>query len=59
LKGVRANGAQTRLGPMIKFNDWSGVRTVERALDIWDRKRCVPCARRIREQIDSLGLAKV
>jgi hypothetical protein len=29
------------------------------ALELWERKRCLPCAERVREQIDSLGRAKV
>jgi tetratricopeptide (TPR) repeat protein len=33
--------------------------TLERALTVWERKRCLPCAHRVREQIDSLGRAKV
>ena len=32
---------------------------LERALAIWERKRCLPCADRVREQIDSLGQAQV
>ena len=32
---------------------------LERALALWERKRCLPCAARLREQIDSLGRAKV
>jgi hypothetical protein len=32
---------------------------LERALELWERKRCLPCADRLREQIDSLGRAKV
>ena len=32
---------------------------LERALEIWEHKRCLPCADRIREQINSLGRAKV
>jgi len=32
---------------------------LERALALWEGKRCLPCAGRIREQIDSLGPAKV
>jgi class 3 adenylate cyclase/tetratricopeptide (TPR) repeat protein len=32
---------------------------LERALELWERKRCLPCAERVREQIDSLGRAKV
>jgi class 3 adenylate cyclase/Flp pilus assembly protein TadD len=32
---------------------------LERALAIWERKGCLPCADRIRAEIDSLGLAAV
>ena len=32
---------------------------LERALAVWERKRCLPYVRRVREQIDSLGRAKV
>jgi class 3 adenylate cyclase/tetratricopeptide (TPR) repeat protein len=32
---------------------------LERALGVWERKRCLPYVRRLREQIDSLGRAKV
>jgi class 3 adenylate cyclase/tetratricopeptide (TPR) repeat protein len=32
---------------------------LERAFAVWERKRCLPYMRRIREQIDSLGRAKV
>ncbi len=32
---------------------------LERALAIWERKRCLPFASRVREQIDSLGRAQV
>jgi class 3 adenylate cyclase/tetratricopeptide (TPR) repeat protein len=32
---------------------------LELALELWERKRCLPCAERVREQIDSLGRAKV
>ena len=32
---------------------------LERALAIWERKRCLPYVSRVREQIDSLGRAKV
>ena len=28
---------------------------LERALAIWERKGCLPCAERVREQIDFLG----
>ncbi len=30
---------------------------LERALDLWKRKQCLPCAARVREQIDSLAPA--
>ena len=30
-----------------------------RALAVWERKRCLPFVRRVREQIDSLGRAQV
>jgi tetratricopeptide (TPR) repeat protein len=32
---------------------------LERALAVWERKRCLPCVVRLHEQIDSLGRAKV
>ena len=32
---------------------------LEHAVALWERKRCLPYVRRIREQIDSLGRAKV
>jgi hypothetical protein len=32
---------------------------LERALTIWERKGCLPCADRIRAQIDSLGRTAV
>ena len=32
---------------------------LERALAVWERKRCLPYVDRLREQIDSLGRAKV
>ena len=32
---------------------------LERAVAVWDRKRCLPYVVRLREQIDSLGPAKV
>ena len=32
---------------------------LERALAVWERKRCLPYVSRLREQIDSLGRAKV
>jgi hypothetical protein len=32
---------------------------LERALAIWERKGCLPCADRIRAQIDFLGRAAV
>ena len=32
---------------------------LERALEVWERKRCLPYVSRLREQIDSLGPAKV
>ena len=32
---------------------------LERSLAIWERKGCLPCAQRVREQIDSLGRAQV
>ena len=32
---------------------------LERALAVWERKRCLPYVVRLREQIDSLGRAKV
>jgi Flp pilus assembly protein TadD len=31
----------------------------QRALAVWERKRCLPFVSRVREQIDSLGRAKV
>jgi tetratricopeptide (TPR) repeat protein len=33
--------------------------TLERALAVWERKRCLPYVVRLREQIDALGPAKV
>jgi tetratricopeptide (TPR) repeat protein len=33
--------------------------SLERALVLWEWKRCLPYVRRVREQIDSLGRAKV
>ena len=33
--------------------------TLERALAHWERKRCLPCAERAREQIDSLRRLEV
>ena len=32
---------------------------LKRALTVWERKRCVPYVRRVREQIESLGRAQV
>ena len=32
---------------------------LERALAIWARKGCLPCAQRVRDRIDSLGPAQV
>ena len=32
---------------------------LERSLAIWERKGCLPCAARVREEIASLGPAKV
>jgi Flp pilus assembly protein TadD len=32
---------------------------LERALAVWGRKGCLPCAQRVRERIDSLGPAQV
>ena len=32
---------------------------LERALAIWERKGCLPCAQRVRDRIDSLGPAQV
>jgi hypothetical protein len=32
---------------------------LERVLAIWERKGCLPCAERVREQIQSLGRAQV
>ena len=32
---------------------------LERSLAIWERKGCLPCAERVREQIESLGRAQV
>jgi tetratricopeptide (TPR) repeat protein len=32
---------------------------LERSLALWERKGCLPCAARVREQIDALGPAKV
>jgi class 3 adenylate cyclase len=32
---------------------------LKRALTVWERKRCVPYVRRVREQIESLGQAQV
>ena len=32
---------------------------LERSLAIWERKRCLPYAQRVREQIESLGRAQV
>jgi class 3 adenylate cyclase/tetratricopeptide (TPR) repeat protein len=32
---------------------------LERAVALWERKRCLPCAGRLREQIDSLARAEV
>ncbi len=32
---------------------------LERALAVWEQKRCLPCADRVRQHIDSLGRAKV
>jgi hypothetical protein len=32
---------------------------LERALAVWERKRCLPYVVRLREQIGSLGRAKV
>jgi len=32
---------------------------LERSLAIWERKGCLPCAERVREQIQSLGRAQV
>ena len=32
---------------------------LERALAVWEQKHCLPYVRRLREQIDSLGRAKV
>ena len=34
-------------------------KALERALAPWERKRCLPCAQRVRQQIDSLGGAQV
>jgi Flp pilus assembly protein TadD len=31
---------------------------LERSLELWERKGCVPCAARARAQIDTLGHAK-
>jgi len=31
---------------------------LERALAVWDRKGCLPCAQRLRKQIVSLGQTK-
>src|SRR5262249_3430669 len=31
---------------------------LERAIAVWERKRCLPCAARLRQQIDSLSRAK-
>ncbi|HEU4972037.1 MAG TPA: adenylate/guanylate cyclase domain-containing protein [Gaiellaceae bacterium] len=31
---------------------------LERALAVWERKRCLPCAERVREQLDSLRRAQ-
>ena len=32
---------------------------LERALAIWGRKGCLPCAQSVRDRIDSLGSAQV
>ena len=32
---------------------------LERSLALWERKGCLPCAGRVREQIESLGRAQV
>ncbi|MGZ4410232.1 MAG: hypothetical protein ACXVY6_15830, partial [Gaiellaceae bacterium] len=29
--------------------------TLERSMEIWERKGCIPCADRVRAQIDVLG----
>jgi hypothetical protein len=34
-------------------------QALQRALAVWERKRCLPYASRVREQIDALGPAKV
>jgi class 3 adenylate cyclase len=34
-------------------------QALERSLAIWERKGCLPCAERVREQIQSLGRAQV
>jgi Flp pilus assembly protein TadD len=33
-------------------------KALERAHTLWERKRCLPCAGRVRERIDSLGPAE-
>ncbi len=34
-------------------------QALERSLAIWERKGCLPCAERVREQSQSLGRAQV
>ena len=36
-----------------------GREALERALAVWERKRCLPYVARLREQIEALGRAKV
>jgi hypothetical protein len=35
------------------------LEELERALTIWERKGCLPCADRMRAQIDALGRTRV
>ena len=32
---------------------------LERSLALWERKGCLPCAQRIREQVDALGRGQI
>ncbi len=57
LQGWGYEDLATVLERVGRIDDARGA--LERAVALWERKRCLPYVRRVREQIDSLGRAKV
>jgi class 3 adenylate cyclase len=57
LKGKPEPVPAHRLVSVIRIDE--AREALERSLAVWERKGCLPCADRVREQIESLGQAKV